>query len=256
MTPDIAADTLNTLAADGWRLIIVAAPGLRAAAEAAAAERTGTTFLLVGDREATEVATRDGALEAVCSLAGRAAGARAAADGVPVIGYVARGADPREEGFRAAAARGVRETCPACEVRLRRTAPDAGPGEDADAVRGLFDAGADVVFAGTGGDAALDAVPPGRWLVARALAGPCAAAPDRCLTATFWQWDLVYDSAVKRVNDGTWQPRQEVLGPESGAVGLLGFMDREAPPQGIPVEAMADLRVRFDRMKHRGGGGP
>lgn len=244
-----AAETLRALASEGWRLIIVAAPGLRAATEAVAADQPGTTFLLVGDRESDAVSSRDGALETVRYLAGIAAGSRAAADDRPTIGCVVRGDDARERGFLDAAARGVRDACPGCRILTRRISADAGPPEDAAAITRLFAAGADVVFAGSGGAAALAAVPEGRWLVARALAGPCAAAPDRCLTATFWVWSWAYDSAVKRVNDGSWRPGRELLGADSGAVGLLGFMDREAPPAGIPGDAVAAIRARFDRAK-------
>ncbi len=244
-----ARETLGALASDGWRLIIVAAPGLRAAAEATAAEQPGTTFLLVGDRESDTMATRDGALEAVRYVAGIAAGARAMADERPLVGCVARGDSAREQAFVNGAALGVRETCPTCRVLVQWIGKDAGFAEDTAAITALFEAGADVVFAATGGKAALAAVPEGRWLVARALAGPCAAAPDRCLTATFWSWVWTYDSAVKRVNDGSWRGGRELLGVDSGAVGLLGFMDREEPPPGIPADAIVGIRERFDRMK-------
>jgi len=252
VTAAAAAETLDRLASDGWRLIIVADPALRAAAEAAVAVPTWTTFLLVGDRESVSVASRDGALETARYLAGRCAGARAVADSVQVIGIVARGDGPREEGFVDAATRGIREVCPACRVLVRGIGPDTGPGEDVTAISALFDAGAGVVFAATGGETALSAVPQGRWLVTRALAGPCEAAPDRCLTATSWQWAREYESAVKRINDGSWEQKRALLGPDSGAIGLLGFMDREAPPPGIPPGAVADIRERFDRMKHGG----
>jgi len=250
VTPDMASETLDALASGGWRLIVVAAPGLRAQVEAAAVEQPATTFLLVGPREGDAVATRDGALEAARYVAGIAAGARAVADGRPVVGCVARrGVGGREAALVNAATLGVREACPACRVLVQRIGQDGGPGEDADAIRALFEAGADVVFAATGGHAALDAVPPGRWLVARALADPCEAAPGRCLTATFWVWAWTYDSAVKRVNDGSWRVSRELLGVDSGAVGLLGFMDREKPPPGIPEGAVSIIRERFDGMK-------
>jgi basic membrane lipoprotein Med (substrate-binding protein (PBP1-ABC) superfamily) len=250
VTPQAAPEVLRDLAAEGWRLIIVTSPALREAAEAAAGSQPGTTFLLVGDRESDAVASRDGALEGARYLAGFAAGARAAADARPVVGCVARGDGVREEAFVDAAARGIREACPACRILRGGIAADAGPAADAAAVAALFEAGADVVFAATGGPAALGAVPPGRWLVARALSAPCAAAPDRCLTATFWRWVWAYDSAVKRVNDGSWRPRRELLGAGSGVVGLHGFMDREAPPPGIPADAIEEIRGRFDRLKH------
>lgn len=250
VTAAAAAETLNTLSSGGWRLIIVAAPSLHEAVEVAVAEQPWATFILVGARRAEGAgAALDGALEAVRHVAGYAAGARALADGRPVVGCVARGDGEREEAFFDATAAGVREACPACRVLVHRIGRDDGPVEDAAAVSALFSAGADVVFAATGGDAALAAVPEGRWLVARALAGPCAAAPDRCLTATFWQWGWEYDSAVKRVNDGSWRPRRALLGVDRGAVALLGFMDREAPPPGIPQEALPEIRERFDRMK-------
>ncbi|MFH1532554.1 MAG: BMP family ABC transporter substrate-binding protein [Pseudomonadota bacterium] len=249
VTPDTAPEALDALASAGWRLIVVADPDLRAQTEAAAARQPATTFLLVGAREGDGVATRDGALEAVRFVAGIAAGARAVADGRPAVGCVARGDGDRERAFVDAAALGVRETCPDCRLLVRRIPAGAGPPEDVAAITALFQVGADVVFAATGGDDALAAVPPGRWLVARALAGPCEAAPDRCLTATFWSWVWTYDSVVKRVNDGSWRGGRELLGVDGGAVGLLGFMDREEPPPGIPADAIAGIRERFDRMK-------
>jgi len=249
VTSDTAPEILDTLASGGWRLIVVAAPALREQVESAAANQTATTYLLLGDRETEAVSARDGALESVRYLAGRAAGARAMTDGRPIVGCVARRGSARERTFLDAAAMGVLGTCPGCRLLVRWIPADGGAGEDADALRALFEAGADVAFAATGGETALAAVPTERWVVARALAGPCAAAPDRCLTATFWQWVWEIDSAVKRVNDGSWQGGQIVLGPDHGVVGLLGFMDQEAPPEGIPPDTIADLRERFDRMK-------
>ena len=231
----------------------MAAPGLRVQAEAAANRQAATTFLLIGDRNTETMSSRDGALEAARYLAGVAAGARASTDGRPVVGCVARGDDSRERVFVNAAALGVRESCPACRVLLARISDDAGFDEDVAATQALFEAGADVVFSATGGAAALAAVPEGRWLVARALAGPCEAAPERCLTATFWSWSWAYDSAVKRVNDGSWRGGQETLGVASGVVGLLGFMDREEPPPGIPGAAVGGIRERFDKMKQTRG---
>jgi basic membrane protein A and related proteins len=253
ISPDTALETLDTLASDGWRLIIVASPALRAATEAAAASQPGTTFLLVGAREGDGVSTRDAALETVRYLAGVAAGVRAQADERPVVGCVVRGDDSREHEFVDAAARGVRDACPECRILTRGIGAGGGPAEDVAAIGALYEAGADVVFAGTGGEAALAAVPDGRWLVARALGGPCAAAPTRCLTATTLHWDWTYDSAVKRVNDGSWKPGRELLDAKTGAVGLLGFMDREPPPPGIPAATIAAIRTRFDQMK-RGEG--
>jgi len=100
----------------------------------------------------------------------------------------------------------------------------------------------------------------GRWVIAWALGGPCAAAPAQCLTATTLHWDWDYDSTVKRVNDGSWTPGRALLDAKAGAVGLLGFMDREAPPPGIPADAVLAIRTRFDRVKRGEGldlaGGP
>jgi basic membrane protein A and related proteins len=248
VTEATAPELLDSLVSDGWRLIVVAAPSLRSSVEAVAAEELATTFLLVGDRSSDAVAVRDGALESVRYLAGIAAGARALADKRLVVGCVARGDGDREDIFVDAAARGTKESCPECLFEVLRIEEDAGTAEDVAAIKALFEAGADVVFAATGAEAALAAVPDGRWLVARALAGPCEAAPERCLTATFWQWIWTYDSAVKRVNDGSWRASRELLEVDSGAVGLLGFMDREAS-SGIPEDAVDEIRARLDQMK-------
>jgi basic membrane protein A len=89
----------------------------------------------------------------------------------------------------------------------------------------------------------------GRWAVGYDSENACRVAPDRCLTTPYWRWGPVYVDLVKRIQAGTWKGSAEYLDVDSGVVGLLGFMEGEAVPKGVPAAVVPTIKELLAKMQ-------
>ena len=173
-----------------------------------------------------------GAMENMKYLAGMLAGARAKMDGNPKLGYMATFPIPEELRLGNAIALGMRKTCPECTMDVRWISTWHDPIIEKEAAASLFDAGAQVVFTGADTPAVADvAQEKGKWGVTYDWYGSCKV--ERCLTAPYWIWGPVYSDITERVIAKTYKPGWDYFDAETGALGLVGFMEGDTLPPGV-----------------------
>jgi len=247
-----AEQAIRNLARKENDVIITTSFGFMDPTEAVAQEFPNVKFIHVTGfkKNTTNFANLMGAMESMRYLAGMIAGARAIEDGSRVIGAV--------EPFPIAAvirllnafALGVRVTCPDCQVHLRWINSWFDPVREKEAARSLLEAGADVIVTGCDSPGPVVAAgQAGKWGIGYDSSNACAATPDRCLTATYWNWGPVYADMVKQIRDGTWKPADYYLETDSGIVALLGFEDGQIPAPGVPASVVPKIRELHARMK-------
>lgn len=191
-----------------------------------------------------------GAMENMKYLAGMLAGARAKMDGNPKLGYMATFPIPEELRLGNAIALGMRKTCPECTMDVRWINTWHDPIIEKEAAASLFDAGAQVVFTGADTPAVADvAQEKGKWGVTYDWYGSCKV--ERCLTAPYWIWGPVYASIAERVIAKTYKPGWDYFDAETGALGLVGFMEGDTLTKGVaelPPEVVQEVRDTMAKM--------
>lgn len=236
---------LRALARKRFDLIIATSFGYMDAMETVAAEFPETKFLHIAGwkQNGKNFGNAFGAMEDMKYLAGLIAGGRAKADAHPQIGYIAPFPIPEVVRMINATQRGVRRSCPECTMDIRWLNAWVDPSREQEAAESLFAAGADVVI--TGADTTLPltvAGQRGRYAIGYDSPTACDVEKGRCLTSTYWRWEVLYIDTVQQIRAGRWQPGTYYGDAASGLVGLSGFGEGETPNPQIPEDVLAEVR--------------
>ncbi len=236
----------RSLARKGFDLIFGTSFGFMDPMEIVAGEFPDSTFIHTSGYKTngTNFGNLFGAMEDMKYLAGMLAGARAKADGVTKIGYMATFPIPEELRLGNAIALGMKVTCPECTMDVRWINTWHDPIKEKEGAASLFDAGAQVVFTGADTPAVADvAQEKGKWGITYDWAGSCKV--DACLTAPYWTWGPVYAGIAQGLIDGTYTPGFDYFDANTGGMGLYGFMEGEELTPGVaslPPEVIQQVR--------------
>ncbi len=236
---------LRALARKRFDLIIATSFGYMDAMETVAAEFPATKFLHIAGwkQNGKNFGNAFGAMEDMKYLAGLIAGGHAKADARPQIGYIAPFPIPEVVRLINATQRGVRRTCPECTMDIRWLNAWVDPSREQEAAESLFAAGADVVI--TGADTTLPltvAGQRGRYAIGYDSPTACDVEKGRCLTSTYWRWEVLYIDTVQQIRAGRWQSGTYYGDAASGLVGLSGFGEGETPNPQIPADVLTEVR--------------
>ena len=187
-----------------------------------------------------------GAMETMKYLNGMIAGSRAMVDGNPKLGYMPTFAIPEELRLGNAFALGAAVTCPECTIDVRWLQTWHDPIVEQEAAKSLFESGAQVVMNGADTPAAAQAAPDGKWGITYNYDGSCSS--DKCLTAGYWNWGIIYSDIVERSMAGTFEGGWEYFDADSGAMGLWGFMEGQEPMPGIADLPEEDVQLVRDTL--------
>lgn len=246
-----AERVIRNLARAGFDAIFTTSFGFMDPTAVVAEEFPDTYFVHVSGykKNDTNFANLFGAMESMKYLAGMIAGARAAADGGDTVGYIAPFPIPEVIRHLNAAALGMRVTCPECVMDIRWIFTWFDPTIERQAAESLIEAGAVVVITGadtTGPVQAADEA--GVYGIGYDSRNACDVAPDSCLTTPYWDWGPLYTEMVQEMIDGTFVPADIYFDVDSGALGLLGFMEGEEPSPAVPEEVIPQVRELLDQM--------
>ena len=187
-----------------------------------------------------------GAMEDMKYLAGMLAGSRAMVDGNPKLGYIATFPIPEELRLGNAFALGAQQTCPECTVDVRWIFTWHDPIIEKEAAASLFDGGAQVVMTGADTPAPAEVAPDGKWGITYDYSGNCVV--DACLTSMYWNWGPVYGDIVEQSRKGEWVGGWDYFDADTGAMGLLGFMEGETKQPGVADLPAEDLALIEDTL--------
>jgi basic membrane protein A and related proteins len=246
-----AERVIRNLARAGFNAIFTTSFGYMDSTAVVAEEFPDIYFVHVSGykKNATNFANLFGGMESMKYLVGMIAGARAAADGKTTIGYIAPFPIPEVIRHFNAAALGMRVTCPECVMEIRWIFTWFDPNLERQAAESLIESGAGVVITGadtTGPVQAADEL--GVYGVGYDSRNSCDVAPDTCLTTPYWEWGPFYVQMVQQMIDGTFVPEDLYFDVDSGALGLLGFMEGQEPSPAVPEEVIPQVREVLDQM--------
>ena len=246
-----AEQVIRSLARKGFNVIFTTSFGFMDGSEIVADEFPDVNIIHISGFKSNEANFGNlmGAMEDMKYLAGMLAGSRAKMDGNPKLGYIATFPIPEELRLGNAFALGAAETCPECTVDVRWIFTWHDPILEKEASSSLFDGGAQVVMTGADTPAPAEAAPEGKWGITYDYSGNCVI--DACLTSMYWNWGPVYARIVEDSRAGTWVGGWEYFDADSGAMGLLGFMEGETLQPGaaeLPEEDLARINETLDAM--------
>jgi basic membrane protein A len=236
-----AEQVIRSLARKGFSVIFTTSFGFMDASEVVAGEFPNVNIIHISGYKAngTNFGNLMGAMEDIKYLAGMLAGSRAKMDGNPKLGYTATFPIPEELRLGNAFALGVMKTCPECKIDVRFISTWHDPILEKEAASSLFDAGAQIVMTGADTPAPAEVAPAGKWGITYDYKGNCTV--DACLTSMYWNWGIVYTKIVNESIAGTWKGGWDYFDADSGALGLLGFMEGETLQPGAADLPAADL---------------
>ena len=255
-----AERVIRQLARDGFDAIFTTSFGYMDPTATVAEEFPDTYFVHVSGfkKNDTNFMNLFGAMESMKYLAGMIAGQTVTEQGGNKVGYIAPFPIPEVIRHANAAAMGMKETCPDCEMEIRWIFTWFDPDLEQQAAQSLIDSGATVVITGA------DTSGPVQVAAQADLFGigydsdtACNAAPDNCLTTPYWLWGPVYTDLVAEMQAGTFVPSDYYFDVDSGGLALLGFMEGQTPSTAvseaiIPLveEKLAEMQsgefTRFD----------
>lgn len=246
-----AERVIRNLARKGFNAIITTSFGYMDPTEVVAEEFPDTYFIHVSGfkKSETNFANLFGGMESMKYLVGMIAGARAAADGSNRVGYVAP--FPIAEVIRHAnaAALGMRQTCPECEMDIRWIYTWFDPNIEREAAQSLMQAGATVVITGADTPGPVQvAGEAGNWGIGYDSSNACEIDPEHCLTTPYWNWGPQYVTLVTSMIDGSFVGEDIYFDVDSGSLGLLGFMEGQEPAAGVPEEVIPQVRDLLAQM--------
>lgn len=238
-----AEQVIRSLARKGFNVIFTTSFGFMDASEVVAGEFPNVNIVHISGYKSNEANFGNlmGAMEDMKYLAGMLAGSRAKQDGNPKLGYIATFPIAEELRLGNAFALGAMKTCPECTVDVRFIATWHDPILEKEAASSLFDAGAQIVMTGADTPAPAEVAPEGKWGITYDYKGNCTV--DACLTSMYWNWGIVYAKIVNESIAGTWKGGWDYFDADSGALGLLGFMEGETLQPGAADLPEADLEL-------------
>lgn len=245
-----AERVVRGLARAGFDAIFTTSFGFMDSTATVAEEFPDTDFVHVsGFKKAENFANLFGSMESMKYLVGMIAGARAAADGSNRIGYVAPFPIPEVIRHINAAAIGMRETCPECELDIRWIFTWFDPDKERQAAESMLQAGASVIVSGSDTTGPVQvAGEQGKWGIGYDSDNACRVDLEHCLTVPYWHWGPFYVDLVQSMMDGTFVGEDIYFDADSGALGLLGFMEGQEPAPGVPEEVIPQVRAVLDQM--------
>jgi basic membrane protein A len=242
---------IRNLARAGFDAIFTTSFGYMDPTATVAAEFPDVDFVHVsGFKKADNFANLFGAMESMKYLTGMIAGARAQADGVTRVGYIAPFPIPEVIRHLNAATMGMRQTCPDCEMDIRWLFTWFDPDKERQAAESLIDAGAAVVITSADGTGPVQlAGERGKWGIGYDSRNACEVDTERCLTVPYWNWGPEYVMLVQSMIDGTFVGEDIYFDADSGSLGILGFMEGETPAPGIPEEVIPQVQELLAQMQ-------
>lgn len=243
-----AEQVIRSLARKGFNTIFTTSFGFMDASEIVAEEFPNVDIIHISGYKSNEdnFGNLFGAMENIKYLAGILAGSRAKMDGNPRLGYIATFPIPEELRLGNAFALGAQKSCPECTMDVRWIYTWHDPILEREAAASLFDGGVQVVMTGADTPAPAEAAPPGKWGITYDYKENCTL--DRCLTSMYWNWGPVYADIVEASKAGTWVGGWEYFDGDSGALGLLGFMEGETMQPGVAELPEEDLQLVRDTL--------
>lgn len=247
-----AERVIRNLARKGFDAIFTTSFGYMDATATVAEEFPDIDFVHVSGFQKNDAnfANLFGAMESMKYLTGMIAGARAAEDGSNRVGYVAPFPIPEVIRHINAAALGMRETCPECEMDIRWIFTWFDPDLERQAAESMLEAGASVVV--TGADT------PGPVQVAgeRGLYGigydsrnACEVDTEHCLTTPYWNWGPEYVSIIEEMMNDSFVGEDIYFDVDSGSLGLLGFMEGEEILPSVPESVIPQVQELLAQMQ-------
>jgi basic membrane protein A len=247
-----AERVVRNLARAGFNAIFTTSFGFMDSTATVAEEFPDAYFVHVSGykKNDTNLANLFGAMESMKYLVGMIAGARAKADGATKIGYIAPFPIPEVIRHANAAALGMRQTCPECTLDIRWIFTWFDPNLERQAAESLMEAGAAVVITGADTTGPVQAAgEAGKYGVGYDSRNACAVDVEHCLTVPYWEWGPFYTQMVQEMIDGTFVPDDIYFDVDSGALGLLGFMEDQTPAPGVPEEVMPLVQETLAKMQ-------
>jgi basic membrane protein A len=246
-----AERVIRNLARKGFNAIFTTSFGYMDPTAVVAEEFPDTYFIHVSGfkKNETNFSNLFGGMESMKYLVGMIAGARAAADGSNRVGYVAP--FPIAEVIRHAnaAALGMRQTCPECEMDIRWIYTWFDPNIEREAAASLMEAGATVVITGADTPGPVQvAGEAGNWGVGYDSNNACDIDPEQCLTTPYWNWGPQYVELINSMMDGSFVGQDIYFDVDSGSLGLLGFMEGQEPAPGVPEEVIPQVQELLAQM--------
>ncbi len=243
-----AEQVIRSLARKGFDTIFTTSFGYMDASETVASEFPDVDIIHISGFKSNgeNFGNLFGAMEDMKYLAGMLAGSRARMDGNPRLGYIATFPIPEELRLGNAFALGAQKTCPECTIDVRWIFTWHDPIIEQEAAASLFDSGVQVVMTGADTPAPAEAAPAGKWGITYDYSENCNI--DACLTSMYWNWGPVYADVVERSMADTYEGGSEYFDADSGALGLLGFMEGEELQPGVAELPEEDLQLIRDTL--------
>jgi basic membrane protein A len=243
-----AEQVIRSLARKGFDTIFTTSFGYMDASETVASEFPDIDIIHISGFKSNgeNFGNLFGAMEDMKYLAGMLAGSRAKMDGNPRLGYIATFPIPEELRLGNAFALGTQKTCPECTIDVRWIFTWHDPIIEQEAAASLFDSGVQVVMTGADTPAPAEAAPAGKWGITYDYSENCNI--DACLTSMYWNWGPVYADVVGRSMADTYEGGSEYFDADSGALGLLGFMEGEELQPGVAELPEEDLQLIRDTL--------
>ncbi|MEZ4657200.1 MAG: BMP family ABC transporter substrate-binding protein [Caldilineaceae bacterium] len=247
-----AERVIRNLARNGFNAIFTTSFGYMDPTETVAEEFPDTYFVHVSGFKSNDANFGNlfGAMESMKYLVGMIAGARAAADGSNRVGYVAP--FPIAEVIRHinAAALGMRQTCPDCQLDIRWIFTWFDPDLERQAAESLIEAGASVVITGADTPGPVQvAGEKGVYGVGYDSRNACDVDPEHCLTTPYWNWGPIYTEIIGAMMDGSYVGGDQYFDVDSGGLGLLGFMEGQEPMAGVPADVIPQVQDLLAQMQ-------
>ncbi len=246
-----AERVIRSLARNGFDGIITTSFGFMDPTETVALEFPDTDFVHVSGykKHDPNFANLFGGMESLKYLVGMIAGARAAEDGATKIGYVAPFPIPEVIRHLNAAALGMEQTCPECELDIRWIFTWFDPDIERQAAESLMESGAAVVITGADTTGPVQvAGEMGKYGVGYDSRNACEVDPEACLTVPYWNWGPFYVDMIQSMIDGSFKAEDIYFDVDSGALGLLGFMEGQTPAPGVPESVIPQVQDLLGQM--------
>ncbi len=246
-----AERVVRNLARAGFDAIFTTSFGFMDATATVAEEFPDIDFVHVSGFKKNEenFANLFGGMESMKYLVGMIAGAKAAELGQTRIGYIAPFPIPEVIRHINAAALGMRQTCPECQLDIRWTFSWLDPNLERESAESLIDAGAGVVITGADTTGPVQVADErGAFGIGYDSRNACAVAPDSCLTVPYWNWGPEYVRLVQSMMDDTFKGEDIYFDADSGSLGLLGFVEDQTPQPAVPASVVPMVQEVLAKM--------